>query len=390
MEAGSDVEADCKITSHYWELNDETLYNSNDLYFVAKNKVNTNDEYSAVLYDGNGNQVSDVEFTDKDGNSYNAKLKPNSNVSPFALHKLQPGSYTYTLKIGSHTVCSVTATVLGALTCSVDKVTIGPGDSFVLNANYVGNCYNSTLTASPSSGSGLSSEAECQNKYTITPSSKGTYEYTYSVTKGSIGTASCENSVTVDDVAPSFSCANNLQATIGADNNVQIRLTGISGCPNDDACDYSISGTGSTATTYTGCSNASCTLPKITNKGKTNVGDTALYTVSLTNTVGTASHNCSVEFIEGVTISSKDVATDVDCGKSITVSTTTYQYNETWLHCTGSFDKTLDSYVAGPNNEAKVKVCDGHGYYGSETSCTGSFTTECLAGNTMSCTVGGP
>lgn len=248
VEAGSDVEADCKITSHYWELNDETLYSSNDLYFVAKNKVNTNDEYSAVLYDGNGNQVSDVEFTDN-GQSYNAKLKPNSNVSPFALHKLQPGSYTYTLKIGSHTVCSVTATVLGALTCSVDNVTIGPGDSFVLNTNYAGTCYNSTLTASPSTGSGLSSsESQCQTKYTITPSSKGTYEYTYSVTNGSIGTVSCENSVTVDDIPPKITCPDDKTVKVGS--TVSVKPKSLVGC--GDGCSYTIGTVATAASGYTG------------------------------------------------------------------------------------------------------------------------------------------
>jgi hypothetical protein len=123
------------------------------------------------------------------------------------------------------------------------------------------------------------------------------------VTNGSLGTATCTQTVTVSEVAPSFRCADNLKATVNKDNNVRIRLTGIAGCA--DGCDYSVSGTGSDATVYTGCTNTNCTIPAITNKSK-NKGDTAIYTVTLTNTAGSIPHNCSVEFIEGATCHCED------------------------------------------------------------------------------------
>ncbi|MBR6125901.1 pilus assembly PilX N-terminal domain-containing protein [Candidatus Saccharibacteria bacterium] len=123
---------------------------------------------------------------------------------------------------------------------------------------------------------------------------------------------------------------------------------------------------------------------------------TLTYTYSVTS--GSASDaSCSanitvndVVVTGSVTISSKDDPTDVPCRKSISVSTTTYENNETWLHCTGSFNKTVGSNSADQHNEAKVKVCNGHGHGNSETSCTGTFETECLPGRTMSCTVKGP
>ncbi len=368
VEAGSDVEADCKISSHYyWDDNAETLYSSNDLYFVAKNKVNTNDEYSAVLYDGNGNQVSDVEFTDNGGNSYNAKLKPNSNVSPFALHKLQPGSYTYTLKIGSHAVCSVTATVLGALTCSVDNVTIGPGDSFILNTNYAGTCYNSTLTASPSSGSGLSSEAECQNKYTITPSSKGTYEYTYSVTNGSIGTVSCENSVTVDDIPPKITCPDDKTVKVGS--TVSVKPKSLVGC--GDGCSYTIGTVATAASGYTGGS--------ISFNGSSVEGDVT-YNFEVTNSDGSDDCDFTVTYSKSadseVSLTVAEEGKTVECGKTINVSIEQAQYNSTVLVCSGDPSGKVGEYDKPANNQVSITVCDKY-ENGTPITCTGTYATEC-------------
>jgi hypothetical protein len=124
---------------------------------------------------------------------------------------------------------------------------------------------------------------------------------------------------------------------------------------------------------------------------------TETYTYEVTNgEKGIAS--CSVDItvndvvVTGsVTISSKDVATSVACRKSIIVSVTTDRDNQTYLHCTGAFNKEVGSSgVVGQYNEVVVYVCDGHGHGNSPQACAGTFTTECLPGKTMSCTVKSP
>ena len=123
---------------------------------------------------------------------------------------------------------------------------------------------------------------------------------------------------------------------------------------------------------------------------------TLTYAYSVTN--GNAEGaSCSADIIVNdvvvtgsVTISSKNTPTDVLCRKSINVSTTTDQNNETWLHCTGSFNKTVGASSAGQYNEVAIKVCNGHGHGNAEKPCTKTFTSECLPGRTMSCTVSSP
>ena len=180
----------------------------------------------------------------------------------------------------------------GSINCAFSNTTINLGQSFTLTPNYGGDCWNGKLEL----GSTEISNQCIASSVSITPESAGTLTYTYSVTNGAKGSASCSATITVNDVV----------------------VTG------------------------------------------------------------------------SVTISSKDVATNVACRKSIVVSTTTYQDNQTWLHCTGAFNKTVGSSSADQNNEAKVVVCNGHGSGNSEQSCSGTFTTECLPGRTMSCTVRGP
>ena len=87
-----------------------------------------------------------------------------------------------------------------------------------------------------------------------------------------------------------------------------------------------------------------------------------------------------------VTITSKNVETDVPCGKMVVVSTNSYQYNSTFLHCSGSFSKKLGSNSADQYNDVNAKVCDSY-QNTSSTSCSGSFATECNAGYSMTCKV---
>ena len=230
------LEADCKISSHNWELYDETLYSSKQLYFVAKNKENANESYTVDLDSAGTNKATGT-------------LATNANVSHFDLGTLSAGTYVYKLKIGTHEICSVTAVVQDALTCSTNKTTVGPGESFTLTTAYAGNCWNSSLSGSPSAGNGIPSVSDCQSSYTITPSNEGTYEYTYSVTNGSNGAISCKKSVTVADIAPSITCPADKE--VQTNSTVSVTPQNLIGC--GVGCSYTIEGTSATAASgYTG------------------------------------------------------------------------------------------------------------------------------------------
>ena len=196
-------------------------------------------------------------------------------------------SCTFKVKFASTASGDVKNT--GPINCEFSSFEISLGESVNLTPNYDGACHNSTFT-----GTGVVNAPNCSGLYTVTPATVGTHTYTYSVTGGSNGTASCSADIVVNDVEVSGS----------------------------------------------------------------------------------------------VTITSRDAKTTVPCRYTVEVSTMTEQYNSTWLRCTGSFDKVVGGNSAGQYNEAKVQVCDGHGYGESERSCTGTFTTDCLPGRSMTCWVG--
>jgi hypothetical protein len=280
----SGLDITCGVSKHNWDISGESsFYTSEELYFMAKNNANVAGEITvSVLKNG----TADGTGTIRNYSQWNSTKH---------IGKLDAGEYTYKLQYGGTDICTHTITVNNPLTCSVNSTTIGIGESFTLTTSYGGTCWNSTL-----SGNGISSSAQqCQSSYSIKPTGTGSYTYTYSVTNGSLGATSCSQTVTVARTKPSFRCADNLKATVNKDNNVRIKITDIAGCDNTD-CSYSISGIGSTATVYTGCTNTNCALNAITNK-TTTAGNSTTYTVSLTNSEGPTSHECSVEFVEGAT-----------------------------------------------------------------------------------------
>ena len=246
-------------------------------------------------------------------------------------------------------------------------MTIGPGDSFILNTNYAGTCYNSTLTASPSSGSGLSSEAECQNKYTITPSSKGTYEYTYSVTNGSIGTVSCENSVTVDDIPPKITCPDDKTVKVGS--TVSVKPKSLVGC--GDGCSYTIGTVATAASGYTGGS--------ISFNGSSVEGDVT-YNFEVTNSDGSDDCDFTVTYSKSadseVSLTVAEEGKTVECGKTINVSIEQAQYNSTVLVCSGDPSGKVGEYDKPANNQVSITVCDKY-ENGTPITCTGTYATEC-------------
>ncbi len=213
-----------------------------------------------------------------------------------------PGTYAYSVTKGANKICEGSVSIEPILSCAVDPATVGKGESYTFTANAAVSCWNCSFTddaGTTDNNLGVQENASL-TRTKVAGNSIGNKTLRFNCNSCNNNTsASCTASLNVVKAKPSFSCADNLKATVNKDNNVKIRLTGIAGCDDSD-CSYSISGIGSTATVYTGCTNTNCALSAITNK-TTTAGNSATYTVSLTNSEGTTSHNCSVEFITGQT-----------------------------------------------------------------------------------------
>lgn len=294
----------CGISTHNYDISGgDDFYRTQALYFVAKNNTNTNDTYTVTAYKGATSLGS-------------ATLNANSNWSKLdSIGTLDIGNYTFSVSYNNEVICSHSITVVNPVGCSVSASNIGLGESVTISTTYPGDCYGSSFTASPSEGSGVSNPGTCQSSYTVTPTVAGTYTYKYAVTQGAydVGVDSCSQTVTVEQVPPTFACPSNAKASIGASDNVKLALTGVTGC--DDGCDYSISGDGNisvSGNSYTGGS-----LPVFTDNTVTSE-DSKSYTVRLTNSAGSVEHACSVEFTEG---SSSTCTCDANCDN---LNTATY------------------------------------------------------------------
>lgn len=204
------------------------------------------------------------------------------------------GTYTYSVSVKGNELCHADLTVADALSCSAPE-TVNPGQTFTLTGTYYGStCYKGWTNGIETNQWPGDLPCNGLSQSFTAPTTAGTYHYKIGV--DGAPNAQCTRTVKVQQGKPAFSCADNLKATVDTDNNVKLRLSGITGC-DGDGCSYSISGIGSTATTYTGCKNTSCNLSTITNK-TTTAGNTATYAISLTNGKGTTTQDCSVEFEE--------------------------------------------------------------------------------------------
>ncbi|MBP5247422.1 MAG: hypothetical protein J6Z31_06135, partial [Fibrobacter sp.] len=275
----------CGVSTYTYGISGgDDFYTNQSLYFIGKNNVNEGETYTVNVYRGS------TALDDATISSY-------TNASNLAsLGKLSEGSYTFHVMYNNAVICSHSITVVNPVGCSVSASNIGLGESVTISTTYSGNCWGSSFTASPSEGSGVSNPGTCQSSYTVTPTVAGTYTYKYAVTNGSDGVDSCSQTVTVERVAPTFTCPSNAKASIGASDNVALNLSGVSGCDEGgNYCYYSISGTDITASgnSYTGG-----TLPAFTD-GNVTSAESKTYTVRLTNSVGYVEHDCSVEFVEG-------------------------------------------------------------------------------------------
>lgn len=164
---------------------------------------------SSVTVSGCG--ANECTYTVKDGASTAGSGDYTSGYNLYFTGATAAGKHDYTVSIkhgeddavnctGTYTVNYAAASsggvsTTGSIGCTFSKLTLDLGQSFTLTPSYGGSCWTSALT-----GSGTSGAAGCANRYEITPLAIGTQRYTYTVTSGDKGEASCVADVTVNDV----------------------------------------------------------------------------------------------------------------------------------------------------------------------------------------------
>ena len=201
------------------------------MYFVFKNNASNATTPSVEIF--------------KDGASVGTTtLQSWSNWNSTSIGKLSEGSYTYNLKHNGKVICTHSINVKSPLSCSVDKTTIGLGESFKFTTNYAGSAWGHSL-----SGNGAPASTGGSAIYTITPTAIGTHTYTFSVTSGDKGSAECSYSVIVEEVPPTITCPADLTG-IALNSNITVTPLSLTGCTN--GCNYTIEGTSATGSGYTG------------------------------------------------------------------------------------------------------------------------------------------
>lgn len=277
--AGGNLSPVCGISTNTGEISGESkLYDTQHLYFVFKNNTNEASTYSVDVYK-DGSKVASSTI-----NNY-------SNWNNYDVGTLSVGSYSFDLKYNGTSICSKDVSIESALVCSTDKSTIGIGDSFTLTTTYAGSCWSSSLT-----GNGVPS-ANCGTSYVVTPTSVGTHTYTYSVTGGDKGNATCEQTVNVVEKAPTCSVGDMTKA-VGA--SVTISPSASTGCTNGP-CSYTVTGGTKGGTSGSGYYDSDASLGNPMS-GETVAGNVN-YTLTLSNSAGDGSCNFKVNYTEGATCS---------------------------------------------------------------------------------------
>ena len=232
IEGSGSVSATCGVSTYNHGISGENdFYTSADLYFVFKNNASNETTPSVEIF--------------KDGASVGTTtLQSWSNWNSTSIGKLSEGSYTYNLKHNGKVICTHSINVKSPLSCSVDKTTIGLGESFKFTTNYAGSAWGHSL-----SGNGAPASTGGSATYTITPTAIGTHTYTFSVTSGDKGSAECSYSVIVEEIAPTITCPADLTG-VALNSNVSVTPQSLTGCTN--GCNYTIDGTSATGSGYTG------------------------------------------------------------------------------------------------------------------------------------------
>lgn len=212
VDENDEVAATCDNVSGYPGMTVENFVTMSNL-----GNINNNTPRVVKI---NNNQVGSSNNCNKDYCEPLTMTAPNTT-----------GEYTYYMYFNNLEKCHGTLTVNPKLTCSVDKTSLTLGENFTFTASYGGACHNSTFT-----GSGVS-HTNCQMSYTITPTAAGTQPYNFSVTGGSIGTASCETiNIEVGEASPTATCPT---GTINAEPGTTIQFTPtVTGCSS--GCNYTV------------------------------------------------------------------------------------------------------------------------------------------------------
>ena len=270
IEGSGSVSATCGVSTYNHGISGENdFYTSADLYFVFKNNASNATTPSVEIF--------------KDGASVGTTtLQSWSNWNSTSIGKLSEGSYTYNLKHNGKVICTHSINVKSPLSCSVDKTTIGLGESFKFTTNYAGSAWGHSL-----SGNGAPASTGGSAIYTITPTAIGTHTYTFSVTSGDKGSAECSYSVIVEEVPPTITCPADLTG-IALNSNVSVTPQSLTGCTN--GCDYTIDGTSATGSGYTG--------GEVSFTGESAAGEKT-YTWNVSNSKGSDDCEFKVTYEEG-------------------------------------------------------------------------------------------
>ena len=290
------VTATCKLYNNSNEEIVSAFTGTSNLYLSVTHDASSNTQayFSGTVAEWNGSANANV---DVEKTSESLWLNANQNATRSFTAPVTAGIYTYSVSLNGSQLCAATLELTDALTCAA-PTTVNAGESFALTGTYSGtSCAKGWTHNLSGTGTEWPGELNCTSlsQNFTAPSTPGSYQYVMYV-EGSPN-ANCTKTVTVERVAPTFTCPSNAKASIGASNNVKLALTGVTGCDEGgNYCLYSITGDGNisvSGNSYTGGS-----LPVFTDNTVTSE-DSKSYTVRLTNSAGSVEHTCSVNFVEG-------------------------------------------------------------------------------------------
>lgn len=379
--AGSgSLSATCGVSTVNHGISGENkFYESSNLYFMGRNNASSDLTPSVEIF--------------KDGVSINTlTLQSWSNWTTLSsLGKLPPGNYVFSMNFKGKEVCSHAIEVLPVLSCSVDKTSISIGESFVFTTDYAGDAWGHSL-----SGSGAPSSTGGDASYTITPTATGTLTYTFSITNGSAGNATCSETITVEEVAPEITCpAPKTGLALGT--NVTVIPQSLNGCSS--GCNYTISGTSLTGSGYTG--------GELSFTGESTAGEYT-YTFSVSNSKGSDDCEFIVSYEAGGSVENPCECASY-CDDCSNIKTSSGTYNENAYNCIffesasqlnigGSATKINGVLVTNTNSCYSSNACETNlnslgitkvngGYYMSlpawnytAISISGAIPDACLSG----------
>lgn len=379
MEGSGSVSATCGVSTYNHGISGENdFYTSADLYFVFKNNASNATTPSVEIF--------------KDGASVGTTtLQSWSNWNSTSIGKLSEGSYTYNLKHNGKVICTHSINVKSPLSCSVDKTTIGLGESFKFTTNYAGSAWGHSL-----SGNGAPASTGGSAIYTITPTAIGTHTYTFSVTSGDKGSAECSYSVIVEEIAPTITCPADLTG-VALNSNVSVTPQSLTGCTN--GCNYTIDGSSATGSGYTG--------GEVSFTGESAAGEKT-YTWNVSNSKGSDECEFKVTYEEGGSVVNPCECSSY-CNDCSAIKTNSGTYNSSDYNCIfftsasklnigGSATKINGVAVTNTNSCYDATTCENNlnalgitkvngGYYMSlpswnytDISISGSIPTECAGG----------